>query len=82
MTLDDIEGLVLTELRAAEKKHPGWPTDMVHAAAILVEEAGELIKEALDHSFGVDGAKERAVKEAAQTAAMGFQFLLGMDKYE
>ncbi len=40
--------LVFAELRYAERKFPGWPEDPVHAAAILAEEAGELVKAALD----------------------------------
>ena len=29
-----------TELARAEDLHPDWPSDAIHAAAIVVEEAG------------------------------------------
>ena len=35
---------------AAVVKHPTWPVDHIHAAAILGEEAGEVLQAALDNS--------------------------------
>ena len=43
MKIEAILGLVMAEIDRAEKLHPVWPTDLVKAAAIPVEEAGELL---------------------------------------
>jgi hypothetical protein len=37
---------VLEEMNRAQKKHPDWPIDNVKRAAIVCEEAGEVIREA------------------------------------
>jgi hypothetical protein len=63
------------EIFAAEQKHPGWPTDIVHAVAIMMEEAGEAMQAALD-VFYKDGDKELLKKELAQTGAMAMRCLL------
>jgi hypothetical protein len=42
----------MLEIERAKKIHPDWPLDVVHAAAILCEEAGELIQAALDFHYG------------------------------
>jgi NTP pyrophosphatase (non-canonical NTP hydrolase) len=39
---------IMTELADAERKHPDWPADPIHAAAILAEESGELIQASID----------------------------------
>ena len=44
MKIETIIGLVMTEIDRAEKLHPVWPADLVKAAAIPAEEAGELLK--------------------------------------
>lgn len=49
--LSNVMSLIYEELEKAEKKHPGWPEDLVYASAILNEEAGELTQAALDYSF-------------------------------
>ena len=83
MTNDEVIDLVFRELGAAEVKHPGWPVDPVHAAAILGEEAGELLQAALDFTYqGGNFELGRMKKEAAQCAAMGIRFLMGFDRYE
>lgn len=45
---------VLSEMNRAQRKHPHWPTDNVKRAAIVLEEAGEVIREAnqLDEGKG------------------------------
>jgi len=71
--------LIFRELRKAEEKHPQWPDDPVHAVAILVEEAGEAMKEALDiHYRGK--ANEDLVKELAQTGAMALRALINIEE--
>lgn len=68
------------ELTRAERKFPGWPTDIVHAAAVLQEEAGELGQAALQITY--DGADiTRARCEAVQVGAMALRFLLNLDSY-
>ena len=72
---------ILAELSRAEQIHPKWPTDPIHAAAILAEEAGEVVKAvndvAMDHKRGSDYKTE-----AIQCAAMCIRFLKNLDKYE
>ncbi|UJD79840.1 hypothetical protein FS595_09065 [Serratia rubidaea] len=68
---------VKEELEKAEKKHPAWPTDAVHAAAILGEEAGELIKAAIDYHYH-GGSLEDVRIEAAQVGAMAIRVLGGL----
>lgn len=77
--LDDI----LKELKRAKKKHPQWPDHIVARAAIVGEEAGELVRAALQFKYdsASHGSKERfdqldaLRKEAIQTAAMAIRFL-------
>jgi hypothetical protein len=66
---------VMRELDRAEAKFPTWPEDIVHAAAVGAEEAGELVQAALDAYYG-RGPVIRAVKEAEQTAAMAIRFAM------
>jgi len=56
MTLNEIKQEVIDEIHRAEKKFPWWPKDVVHAAAIVAEEAGELQKAALQ--FNYEGCEE------------------------
>jgi len=65
---------IIMELERAEKKHPAWPKDVVHAAAIVNEEAGELIRAALQYQYE-DGESKELVKEAIHTAATCIRFL-------
>jgi NTP pyrophosphatase (non-canonical NTP hydrolase) len=81
MTKDQVIEKVFEELRKAEEKFPGWPDDPVHGAAIVAEEAGELQKAALDFYYGRHLSADEMKKEAAQTAAMGIRFLLGLKFY-
>jgi hypothetical protein len=67
--------MVENEIDLAEMKHPGWPTDIVHAVAIMMEEAGEAMQAALDVYYK-DGDKEQLKKELAQTGAMAMRCLL------
>lgn len=66
---------ILSELDRAEDKHPVWPKDdFVHAAAIVGEESGELIRAALQHHYE-KGRYYEMHKEAIQVAAMALRFL-------
>jgi hypothetical protein len=77
--MDVVITLLFNELRKAEEKFPGWPEDIVHGAAIMVEEAGETIQAALDCFYG-RGGKEKVIKEAAHTGAMVIRLLLSLTK--
>ncbi|WP_406903124.1 nucleoside triphosphate pyrophosphohydrolase family protein [Serratia marcescens] len=65
------------ELNAAENKHPTWPTDAVHATAILNEEAGELTQAAIDFHYH-NGSLEKVRREAAQVGAMAIRVLINL----
>ncbi len=78
MTRQQAVNLAIEELARAEKKHPEWPTDPVHASAIVGEEAGELTQACLQFYYeGKPGVRMK--EEAAQVAAMAIRFLKGID---
>ena len=69
---------VLSELERAKAKFPQWPTDPIHAAAIVSEESGELIRAVVMHTY--EGGPERdCYKEAVQTACVALRFLQGIE---
>lgn len=70
------------ELRKAKKKHPNWPDHPAAQAGIVSEEAGELMKAALQWKYERDENEYIQKKqilhmqeEAIQTAAMAIRFL-------
>ena len=69
------------ELDRAKAKWPGWPTDPIHAASVLVEEVGELVQACNDFCYS-DGDIERMEEESIQVAAMITRFLEGLPKYK
>jgi sirohydrochlorin ferrochelatase len=76
--LDDI----LKEVKRAKKKHPRWPDHVVARAAIVSEEAGELVRAALLYKYERESSPEDQKqqiddmkKEAIQTAATCIRFL-------
>lgn len=74
--------LFALELISAEAKHPGWPDDIVHQAAIVAEEAGELLQAANDireHPASASFELGRIRHEAAQVGAMALRLLLNLD---
>lgn len=78
----DVLSAVWTELSAALQKFPTWPTDPLHALAVLGEEFGELTKDVLQMTYepGKTNA-ENVRKEAIQTAAMALRFVASLDSY-
>ena len=65
---------VLAEVARTESIHPHWPVDFVHGAAIVAEEAGELVRAALNsHYHHADPDEMRT--EAIHTAATAIRFL-------
>lgn len=82
MRRNDIWQAVELELRKAKKAYPQWPDHIVSRAAIVSEEAGELLQAALESKYekGKKGRNsneqvEQMRKEAVQTAAMAIRFL-------
>lgn len=77
MTRQEAVNLILQELERAENLWPDWPNDKVHAAAVVAEEAGELVQACLDHhykKFNYNNIKT----EAIQTGAMAVRFLINL----
>jgi hypothetical protein len=64
------------ELDRARQLHPEWPTDQIHAAAIVCEESGELIRAAVNNGYG-NGDEAQMRREAIHTAATAIRFLVG-----
>lgn len=84
--MDDISCIaseVAQEVEKASTKFPTWPTDPLHAVAVLGEEFGELTQATLQHTYEPEKSSiEDVRKEALQTAAMAFRFLLSIDEYK
>lgn len=81
----ELEGVsdVLSEVDRATRKFPTWPTDPLHALAVLGEEFGELTKAVLQHTYEPHKSTLDDVRtEALQTAAMAMRFLASLDTYE
>lgn len=74
---------ITEELERAVSKFPEFPTDPLHALAILGEEYGELNKAVLQFTYEPHKtSKEEIRMEAVQTATMAVRFLLSLDKYQ
>jgi len=74
---------VQAEVARARGKFPDWPTDPVHAAAIVAEECGELQQAVLQVVYEPHKSTSVNVRiEAIQTAAMCLRFLASLDRYE
>ena len=71
---------IVKELDRAELLYPSYPTDPVHAVAILAEEAGEVVK-AVNDAVTKGKPTEDCRKEAIQAAAMAFRFLKNFEQY-
>lgn len=73
---------VMDEVVRATHKFPTWPTDPLHAVAILGEEFGELTKAVLQTVYEPHRVGEGDLRtEAVQTAAMALRFLASLDRY-
>lgn len=74
---------VIREVGRAAVKFPTWPTDPLHAVAVLGEEFGELTKATLQSVYEPHKSNLSDVREeAVQTAAMAIRFLMSLDKYK
>ncbi|MEJ1358318.1 MAG: hypothetical protein RPU51_09120 [Candidatus Sedimenticola sp. (ex Thyasira tokunagai)] len=74
---------VISEVQRATEKFPTWPTDPLHALAVLGEEYGELNKAVLQSVYEPHKSTPEEVREEAiQTAAMALRFLMSLGQYE
>lgn len=81
--LENLLKTITGEVERAATKYPRWPTDPLHALAVLGEEFGELTKATLQLSYEPYKTSPREVRsEAIQTAAMAIRFALSLDRYE
>ena len=70
---------IFSEVERAEKLHPDWPTNPIHQAAIVTEEAGELLQASLNHNEH-RGSKKAMITEAIHTAASVIRFLKNINE--
>ena len=76
-------GLLVEELHRAVCLHPTWKRDPIHAAALISEEAGELVQAANDfYDSGSRSEWEHMRQEAAHTGAMVLRFLLALKQWK
>jgi NTP pyrophosphatase (non-canonical NTP hydrolase) len=82
-TMNVIEQIT-AEVARATVKFPTWPTDPLHALAVLGEEFGELTKAMLQHTYEPHkGVTQQDIREEAiQTAAMALRLAMSLDSYE
>lgn len=74
---------VLTELERALVKFPTWPTDPLHALAIVGEEFGEVTKEMLQLTYEPHKTSPAKVrKEVIQLVAMSIRLYDSLNRYE
>lgn len=74
---------VMDEVQRATGLYPTWPTDPIHALAILGEEYGELNKAVLQQTYEPHKTSTEEIRaEAIQTAAMALRFLMSLDTYQ
>lgn len=78
----DVMADIIAEVRRATHKFPTWPTDPLHALAVLGEEFGELTKEMLQLTYEPHKSEPADVRlEAIQTAAMAIRLVMSLDRY-
>ena len=70
---------IFSEVERAEKLHPDWPTSPIHQAAIVTEEAGELLQASLNHNEH-KGSKKAMITESIHTAASVIRFLKNINE--
>lgn len=74
---------VFSEVQNATEKYPTWPTDPLHALAVLGEEYGELNKAILQLTYEPSKTSPAEVRmEAIQTAAMALRLAMSLDRYQ
>lgn len=79
MKLEKALELVFCELERAETLHPAWPADLVKRAAIICEEAGEVIQ-AANNFDEKKGSKKTLITEVVHVAACALRFLKNIEE--
>lgn len=75
-------GRISAEVERSTTKFPTWPTDPLHALAVLGEEFGELTKAMLQLTYEPHKTSAAEVRtEAIQTAAMALRLAMSLDRY-
>ena len=83
MTIDEAIEAIREEVAKATAKFPTWPTDVIHAAAVVGEEAGELGKACLEATYEKPKSSPADCEmEAIQTGAMAVRFLMSLEHYD
>ena len=77
--IEEIMADIWKELDNAQSLHPHWPSDLVHAAGIVAEESGELIRAALRFQYREGGTMEDVRTEAVQTATTAIRLLMNLE---
>lgn len=73
---------ITAEVARATAKFPTWPTDPLHALAVLGEEYGELTKAMLQLTYEPHKTTPEEVRtEAIQTAAMALRIAMSLERY-
>lgn len=67
--------LINKEVKRAREIHD-WPKDIIHQAAIISEESGEVIQAALNHVYS-GASMAKIEQEVIHTAATCIRFLEG-----
>lgn len=79
MTRPEVIALVEAEVERAIILHPAWPRDRIHAAAIVQEECGEMVRAAVRNHY--ERGRISAIREEAiHTAATAVRLLMNLDK--
>lgn len=78
ISIDDALLMISKELLSAEKKFPCFPADAIHAASIVAEESGELVRASLQYTYE-KGSPVPLLREAVQTGAMALRFILNFE---
>lgn len=74
---------IYEEIERAIIKFPLWPTDPLHAVAVIGEELGELNRAILQVIYEPGKATvDDVCMEAIQTAAMAIRFVRSLSKYK
>lgn len=80
---DPVTNEILAELERATAKFPTWPTDPLHALAVLGEEFGELTKAMVQFTYEPHKTSRIEVRtEAIQTAAMALRLAMSLPIYD
>ena len=83
LDLEKAAQMAINEALRASDRWPKWPTDPVHALAVLQEEVGELTREVMIAIYEAPkGSADAIHDEAVQVAAMALRFIASLDRYK